>query len=135
MKKLTASLILFLSLAAVSAAQTPQNSNAPQDAQTSRSPTQNSNMSAPEASAPNANAAKPKRGPIFRATKDQIMQAQTMLKTRGMYEGDATGKLDPPTRAALKKYQEAEGLRVTGTLNRVTLEKMAIELTERQRAM
>jgi len=49
--------------------------------------------------------------------------------------GDATGKPDTATRAALKKYQGAESLRVTGTLNRVTLEKMNITLTERQRAM
>ncbi len=49
--------------------------------------------------------------------------------------GDATGKLDTATRAALKKYQQAESLKVTGTLNRVTLEKMNITLTDRQRAM
>ncbi len=58
-----------------------------------------------------------------------------MLKTRGVYAGEPTGKLDLDTRAALKKYQETEGVRVTGTLNRATLEKMGIELTERQRAM
>lgn len=81
----------------------------------------------------NANAAK-KRGPVFRATKDQIKQAQTLLRQRGLYAGDPTGKLDDTTRGALRKYQEAEGLRVTGTLNRVTLEKMGIQLTEKQRA-
>jgi murein L,D-transpeptidase YcbB/YkuD len=43
--------------------------------------------------------------------------------------------LDPATRDALKKYQEKEGVRVTGTLNRATLEKMGIELTDRQRTM
>lgn len=83
----------------------------------------------------NTAAAPRRRGPVFRATKDQVTKAQTMLKTSGMYAGEATGKLDAETRAALKKYQEAEGLRATGTLNRVTLEKMGIELTERQRAM
>lgn len=95
--------------------------------------TTNSSTTAPQ----NMNSPTPskRRGPVFRATKDQIMQAQTMLKTRGHYAGEATGKLDPDTRAALKKYQEAEGVRVTGTLNRATLEKMGIELTERQRAM
>lgn len=82
---------------------------------------------------PNANAAK-KRGPVFRATKDQITQAQTLLKRRGLYAGEPSGKLDDMTRAALKKYQEAEGIRVTGTLNRLTLEKMGIQLTEKQKA-
>jgi len=76
-----------------------------------------------------------KRGPVFRATKDQIKQAQGILKERGFYVGEQTGKLDPDTRAGLKKYQEAEALKVTGTLNKVTLEKMNITLTDRQKAM
>ena len=84
----------------------------------------------------NSNAtAKKKRGPVFRANKDQIKQAQALLKTRGFYAGQDTGKLDPDTRAGLKKYQEAESLKVTGTLNKVTLEKMGIVLTDKQRAM
>lgn len=76
-----------------------------------------------------------KRGPVFRATKDQIKQAQGILKERGFYAGEQTGKLDPNTRAGLKKYQEAEALKATGTLNKVTLEKMSITLTDRQKAM
>jgi len=76
-----------------------------------------------------------KRAPIFRATKEQIKQAQTMLKQRGLYGGDANGKLDAETRAGLRKYQEGEGLKATGTLNRATLEKMNITLTAKQRAM
>jgi peptidoglycan hydrolase-like protein with peptidoglycan-binding domain len=76
-----------------------------------------------------------KRGPVFRATKEQVKQAQALLKTRGFYGGEETGKLDDNTRSGLKKYQEAEGLKVTGTLNRVTLEKMNIDLTDKQKAM
>lgn len=76
--------------------------------------------------------AKPKRV-IFRATKDQITQAQKMLKAKGMYSGDETGTLDDATRGGLKKYQEGNGLKVTGTLNQVTLEKMGIELTDKQK--
>ncbi len=79
--------------------------------------------------------AKKKRPPIFRATKDQIMQAQTILKERKFYSGEQTGKLDDSTREALKKYQEAEGVKSTGTLNRITLEKMKIELSEKQLAI
>ena len=82
----------------------------------------------------NANTAK-KRGPVFRANKDQIKQAQAILKTRGFYAGEETGKLDPDTRAGLKKFQEAESLKVTGTLNKVTLVKMGIVLTDKQKAM
>jgi peptidoglycan hydrolase-like protein with peptidoglycan-binding domain len=76
-----------------------------------------------------------KRGPIFRANKDQIKQAQAILKTRGFYTGEQTGKLDPDTRTGLKKYQAAESLKVTGTLNKVTLEKMGVTLTDKQKAM
>ena len=96
---------------------------------------QNSNSSG----AANSNAAAVgktvKRGPIFRANKEQIKQAQAILKERGFYSGEQTGKLDMDTRAGLKKYQAAESLRVTGTLNKVTLEKMAIVLTDTQKAM
>jgi peptidoglycan hydrolase-like protein with peptidoglycan-binding domain len=94
--------------------------------------TQNTNSSS--TASPNA-AAKKKRGPVFRATKDQIKQAQGLLKGRGFYSGEQSGKLDADTRAGLKKYQAAEGIKVTGTLNRVTLEKMNVTLTDKQRAM
>lgn len=115
-KLLNAALAALLSLCAVATAQSTTPQLAPQDANA------------------NANATK-KRGPVFRATKDQIKQAQTLLKGRGLYSGEATGKLDPDTRAALKKYQEAEGIKVTGTLNRATLEKMSIVLTDKQKSI
>ena len=76
-----------------------------------------------------------KRGPIFRATKEQINQAQALLKERGFYGGEQLGKLDDATREGLRKYQQAEGLKVTGTLNKITLEKMNIPLTEKQKRM
>ena len=76
-----------------------------------------------------------KRGPIFRATKEQINQAQAILKDRGFYAGEQLGKLDDATREGLRKYQLAEGLKVTGTLNKITLEKMNITLTDKQKTM
>ena len=76
-----------------------------------------------------------KRGPVFRATKDQINQAQAILKQRGYYAGEQIGKLDDATRDGLRKYQQAEGLKVTGTLNKITLEKMNITLTDKQKTM
>ena len=82
-----------------------------------------------------ANVNKPKRGPIFRATGDQIKQAQAILKQRNFYSGEQTGKLSTETRAGLKEYQKAEGLKITGTLNKTTLVKMGIELTEKQKTM
>jgi peptidoglycan hydrolase-like protein with peptidoglycan-binding domain len=76
-----------------------------------------------------------KRGPVFRATKEQINQAQAILKSRGFYDGEQIGKLDEATREGLRKYQQAEGLKITGTLNKLTLEKMNIALTEKQKSM
>lgn len=97
---------------------------------------QNANSSTTSNSnANNSNTAKPPRKPIFRATRDQINQAQKILKDRGFYSGEETGKLDDDTRAGLKKYQAAENLKVTGTLNKVTLEKMGITLTDKQKTM
>jgi len=96
---------------------------------------QNANSNSNRATANRIVSAKKNRGPIFRASADQIKQAQAMLKQRSFYGGAETGKLDKDTRAGLKKYQEAEGLNVTGTLNKITLQKMGIALTDKQKVM
>ncbi|PYS48369.1 MAG: hypothetical protein DMF68_13425 [Acidobacteria bacterium] len=94
----------------------------------------NSNAKNANSAARNANSNK-KRGPVFRANKEQVKQAQAILKQRGFYAGEQTGKLDAATRDGLRKYQGAEGIKVTGTLNKVTLEKMNITLTDKQKTM
>jgi peptidoglycan hydrolase-like protein with peptidoglycan-binding domain len=94
---------------------------------------QNANSSSTAAATTSAN--KPKRGPVFRATADQIKQAQAILKQRNLYGGEEVTKLTPEVRAGLKEYQKAEGLKVTGTLNKATLVKMGIALTDKQKAM
>jgi peptidoglycan hydrolase-like protein with peptidoglycan-binding domain len=81
------------------------------------------------ASGPSASTEPKKKPAIFRATKEQIIEAQKIVKS------EQTGKLDDATRDGLKKYQEENGLKPTGTLNRVTLEKMGIELTDQQKAI
>jgi peptidoglycan hydrolase-like protein with peptidoglycan-binding domain len=87
----------------------------------------------PSQPAPAASPAASQKKQIFRASKDQITQVQTMLKEKKLYAGEASGKLDDPTRASIKSYQKDNGLRTTGTLNRATLEKMGIELDEKQK--
>src|SRR6266851_4465056 len=119
MKKLP--LVALSLLVAISFAWAAQNQNA--NANTNSNGATNANKST------NSN-----RSPIFRATADQIKQAQAILKQRGFYNGEQIGKLDTDTRAGLRKYQQAEGLKVTGTLNKVTVEKMGIALTEKQKA-
>lgn len=76
-----------------------------------------------------------KRGPVFRANKEQIIETQKKLKAGAMYDGEETGKLDDATRDGIKKFQTANGVKVTGTLNRETLEKMGIALTDKQKGM
>lgn len=113
-------LIALLLVTAISFSAPAQNQNANTNSKTAT----NSNKST------NAN-----RKPIFRASRDQIKQAQAILKQRAFYNGEETGKLDPATRAGLKKYQAAESLKATGTLNKATLVKMGIALTEKQKSM
>jgi peptidoglycan hydrolase-like protein with peptidoglycan-binding domain len=96
---------------------------------------QNSNTTAKANKNQNKSTTNANRGPVFRATADQVKQAQAILKQRSFYSGEQTGKLDDATRAGLKKYQEAEALKITGTLNKVTLEKMNITLTDKQKSM
>ncbi|HEX8607682.1 MAG TPA: peptidoglycan-binding domain-containing protein, partial [Pedobacter sp.] len=107
MKKLTLLMLIILSMSIWVSAQN-SNSNA-----TAKAASNNANS--------NTNSTTAKRPPVFRASKDQITQAQTMLKQKGHYSGEATGKLDDPTRDAIKKFQEGEKIRATGTLNRITL--------------
>lgn len=76
-----------------------------------------------------------KKAPIFRPTKEQITQVQTKLKGASLYTGESTGKLDKASRDAIKNWQGSNGLKKTGTLNRATLEKMGVELTETQKAI
>jgi hypothetical protein len=121
MKKLP--LVALSLLVAFSFVAAMQNQNAKTNANANSNSATNGNRS------PKAN-----RSPIFRATADQIKQAQVILKQRGFYNGEQIGKLDTATRAALRKYQQAEGLKVTGTLNKLTLEKMGIAVNEKQKA-
>ena len=98
--------------------------------------TQNKNTNKNATGSTNSNkSTSTSRKPIFRATADQIKQAQAILTQRSFYNGEHTGKLDADTRAGLKKYQQAESLKLTGTLNKVTLEKMGVTLTDKQKAM
>ena len=74
-----------------------------------------------------------KRGPVFRATKEQVTEVQTMLKEKGSYKGEADGKFSADFRNAIKDFQGNNALKKTGTLNRATLEKMGIDLTDKQK--
>lgn len=70
---------------------------------------------------------------VFRATKDQIIDVQNKLKQANLYSGDTTGKMDDATKTAIKNFQKDNGLKASGSLNRATLEKFGVELTESQK--
>ena len=67
--------------------------------------------------------------------RDQIKQVQAMLKRKTLYKGEATGTYNDETREGIKSFQKDNGLKETGTLNRATLEKMNITLTDSQKAI
>src|SRR4051812_14311168 len=75
------------------------------------------------------------KGPVFRPTKDQIKQVQGMLKDKKLYSGEATGSYNDDTRTGIKSFQKDSGLKQTGTLNRATLEKFGVVLTDAQKAI
>ncbi len=78
---------------------------------------------------------KTSKGPVFRPTKDQIKQVQTMLKDKKLYTGEASGSYNDDTRTGIKSFQKDNGLKETGTLNRATLEKFGVTLTDTQKAI
>lgn len=83
--------------------------------------------------ASNASTSEKQKKAIFRATKDQIKEVQQKLKTANLYSGEISGKLDDSLREQIKSWQKDNGLAETGTLNRATLEKMGVELTDKQK--
>lgn len=61
---------------------------------------------------------------------ENIQKAQAALKTKGLFKGEASGKMDPDTREAIKAYQTQEGLKPTGRLNKDTRVKLGVEAGE-----
>ncbi len=69
---------------------------------------------------------KPKKKPRANNPNTDYGKAQQMLKDAGLYKGEITGYKNPETTEALRKYQEQNGLKVTGTLSNETREKMGL---------
>jgi peptidoglycan hydrolase-like protein with peptidoglycan-binding domain len=59
-----------------------------------------------------------------RWTKDQVTQAQQGLAKAGYYKGTPSGKYDRATRKAIREYQKANKLQVTGRLDKNLLAKL-----------
>ena len=64
------------------------------------------------------------------ARADQsIESAQQILKDQGFYYGEITGKKDPDTVAAIRRYQIRNGLPVTGELDNATQQSLGVGAT------
>ena len=58
--------------------------------------------------------------------KQEVKSAQEALKAKGYDAGASDGAMGPRTRAALRNFQKAEGLRATGRLDADTRSKLGV---------
>jgi len=56
----------------------------------------------------------------------EVKSAQKALKAKGYDAGATDGAMGPRTRAALRNFQKAEGLRATGQLDAETRSKLGV---------
>ena len=64
--------------------------------------------------------------PVALRADDAVLAAQQKLARLGFYSGAADGQPGSRTSAAIRRYQIAENLKVTGELNRQTLDRLGI---------
>jgi peptidoglycan hydrolase-like protein with peptidoglycan-binding domain len=57
---------------------------------------------------------------------DMVLGAQRKLKQLGFYDGVVDGQMGSQTAAAIRRYQIAEKLKVTGEMNPATLHRLGI---------
>ena len=57
-------------------------------------------------------------------TKDEVREAQQRLAAQGLYRGREDGLMGSATGRAIAQFQRQNGLRVTGTLDQATLDRL-----------
>ena len=70
---------------------------------------------------------KPETGKMTGRT--DYREVQEALKAKGNDPGPIDGRMGPKTRAALKEFQQASGLKATGQLDNQTAEKLGVGKT------
>ncbi|MGH9378775.1 MAG: peptidoglycan-binding domain-containing protein [Terriglobia bacterium] len=76
--------------------------------------------------APLVCAATPGAGTSTVSRRQNVKQVQESLRDKGYYSGKVDGLLGPQTRKAIRQYQKAENLRVTGRLDAKTAGKLGV---------
>ena len=61
-------------------------------------------------------------------TADQLRKVQERLHAEGVDPGPLTGAMTPQTEAALRQYQQKQGLPVTGAADAATLQRLQVEI-------
>jgi peptidoglycan hydrolase-like protein with peptidoglycan-binding domain len=61
-------------------------------------------------------------------TKENVKLLQERLATEGVYAGPLDGEMNTQTEAALRAYQEKQGLSVSGAADEATLKQLQLEL-------
>jgi peptidoglycan hydrolase-like protein with peptidoglycan-binding domain len=61
-------------------------------------------------------------------TKDNLKLVQERLRTEGVYAGPLDGELNAQTEAALRAYQQKQGIPVSGAADEATLRQLQLEL-------
>jgi peptidoglycan hydrolase-like protein with peptidoglycan-binding domain len=59
-------------------------------------------------------------------TPKRIKEIQQALKQAGFYSGEPTGRWDKQTIEAMKNFQAAQGLRPTGKITALSLQKLGL---------
>ena len=65
----------------------------------------------------------------LKLNKEEITALQNALHKNGFYKGTANGIIDAPTKQAIRDYQKASKLKVTGEPNKETLDKLGVAYT------
>jgi His-Xaa-Ser repeat protein HxsA len=58
--------------------------------------------------------------------KKVVMRVQVALMGRGLFNGPIDGSVGVATRAALRQFQQSQGLTVTGTITSETLDALHV---------
>ena len=63
-----------------------------------------------------------------RLSTEKVKEIQEALKDKGQYQGEVDGIIGPKTQQALREFQKAQNLQVTGRVDEKTADALGVEL-------